>query len=161
MTAAPAAMYRRRPRRAMPRGCPNRRGPRTRGRRPGLTGAPCRAAAESPTSMKRTFRSSRAPRKQSSPSLSGGAATGQTPSQALDRRLFEQDQRMPYVVGVGLGMLFEDCLNGFHELRGPASGFAFGLIDRLGTHLYSHKSSVSVPADRSGGSSHVCYDDRR
>ena len=38
---------------------------------------PCSAAAESPTTMKRTFRWSRARNKRSSFSLSGGAATDQ------------------------------------------------------------------------------------
>src|SRR5258708_4870655 len=83
------------------------------------TGAPCNAAADNPTTMNLTLRRKSARRKRSSFSLSEGAATGQASSQAFERRLFEQDERVPHVVRVGLWAFGQHRADRFHEAFRP------------------------------------------
>ena len=67
------------------------------------TGAPCSVAAESPTIMKRTRARSNAVSRRISFSANGSvAATDQTFLQSFQRRLFQQNQRVVDIVGIGL-----------------------------------------------------------
>ena len=88
------------------------------------TGAPCSAAAESPTTMKRTLRRKRARRKRSSLSLSEGAATGKTFPETFQRWLFEENERVPHIIRVGFGPHGERGANGLHQILRPSHSVA-------------------------------------
>jgi hypothetical protein len=76
------------------------------------------------TTMNLTLRRSRARGKRSSLSLSEGAATGQTPSQTFERRLFQQDERVAHVVRVRLRPRRQHRADGLHQPLRPARGNA-------------------------------------
>ncbi len=92
--------------------------------------------------MKRTLRRKRARRKRSSLSLSEGAATGQTPSQPFERRLLQQDERVPHIVLVGLGTHRQHRSDGLHQPCRPSAGFALPRIFFPNAHVNSMTPGV-------------------
>lgn len=85
-------------------------------RRTGMT-------AERPTTMKRTRRLNRCCSTRRSLSENGsGAATNETPPQTLEGRLYEQDQGVPDVVGIGVRVSFQHRLHAGRQPARPASG---------------------------------------
>src|SRR6266576_1856122 len=114
------------------------------------TGAPCNAAADNPTTMNRTLRRSRARRKRSSLALSEGAATGQTPAQPFERRLLQQNERVPNIVRVGLGPHRQHRADGLHQSCRPTAGIVLPRIFFLNAHavLLSARSLPQLPPSR-------------
>lgn len=78
------------------------------------TGAPWSVAAESPTTMNCTLRFSSTRNRLSSLSENGsGAATNKTSLQSLERRLLEQNQGVPDVLAISIGMRRNNFFDAF------------------------------------------------
>jgi len=92
--------------------------------------------------MKRTLRRNSARRKRSSLALSEGAATGQTPPQPFERRMLQQNERVPHIVRVGLGTHRQHRADGLHQPRCPTAGIALPRISFLNAHAVSTSRGV-------------------